>query len=61
MACGQSVAMALLLDPEDESILRCRPGTPPWRLQGSDLVAFEGVLTGYRFIVGDLFATVRLD
>ena len=53
--------MALLLDPEDESILRCRPGTPPWRLQGSDLVAFEGVLTGYRFIVGDLFATVRLD
>jgi hypothetical protein len=49
------------LEPEDETILVYRPGNPPERLHGADVLHFGDVLPGFQFVVGELYAAVRLD
>jgi Uma2 family endonuclease len=58
---ANGVALALLLDPEHQSVLVYRPGTPAQRLQGTDVLDFGDGLPGFQFVVGDLYAAVRLD
>ncbi|HLH23851.1 MAG TPA: Uma2 family endonuclease [Chloroflexota bacterium] len=58
---ANGVALALLLDPDDESILVYRPNTAAVRLRGTDLVDFGDELPGFHFVVGELFAAARLD
>jgi len=53
--------LALLVDPDDESILVHRPGVPPQQLHGSAPVDFGDTLPGFQFIVRELFDAVRLD
>jgi Uma2 family endonuclease len=58
---ANGVPLALLLEPEDETILVYRPGNPPERLHGADVLHFGDVLPGFQFVVGELYAAVRLD
>jgi Uma2 family endonuclease len=55
------VALALLVDPESESVLAYRPNATPERLQGTDVVDFGLALPGFQFVIQDLFAAARLD
>ena len=55
------MALALLVDPESETILVYRPNTAPERLQGAAVVDFGDALPGFQFVVRDLFAAARLD
>ena len=58
---ANGVLLALLLDPENRSILVYRPGTTPQRLQGADVLDVGDVLPGFQRVVGELYAAVRLD
>jgi Uma2 family endonuclease len=58
---ANGVALALLVDPESETILSYRPHAAPARLQGADVVDFGDALPGFQFVVQDLFAAARLD
>jgi Uma2 family endonuclease len=58
---ANGVALALLVDPERDTIHVYRPDAAPERLQGADVVAFGDALPGFQFVVRDLFAAARLD
>lgn len=54
------VRIALLVDPQDESVLLFRPGTGPVPLSGSDRIALDDVLPGFELTVEALFATLKI-
>ncbi|HLH23820.1 MAG TPA: Uma2 family endonuclease [Chloroflexota bacterium] len=58
---ANGVALALLVDPESETILAYRPNAAPEPLQGAAVVDFGDALPGFQFVVRDLFAAARLD
>ena len=49
------VAIALLIEPDDEWILDFRPGAEPLRLQGSDRIDLDTVLPGFALTARELF------
>jgi Uma2 family endonuclease len=53
------VQVALVVDPEDESILLFRRGQPPRVAQGDDAIDLEDVLTGFELTAGRVFAALR--
>src|SRR5438067_1792017 len=58
---ANGVGLALLVDPNDESIVVYPPGAPPQKLRGSDRLDFGDTLPGLQFVVQELFDAVRLD
>ncbi|HEY7063179.1 MAG TPA: Uma2 family endonuclease [Chloroflexota bacterium] len=58
---ANGVALALMVDPDSETIFVYRPGAEPERRQGADVVDFGAALPGFQFVVQDLFAAARLD
>jgi Uma2 family endonuclease len=58
---AHGVPLALLVDPDDESIVVHRPRVAPQRLHGSDALDFSETLPGFQLVVQDLFEAVRLD
>lgn len=58
---ANGVGLALLVDPEDETILAYRPDVAPRTLQGADVLDFGDLLPGFRLVVEQLFEAARLD
>ena len=57
---ANGVAVAILADPEDKSLLVFRPGQSPQPLHGSDRIALDEVLPGFELTVEDLFASLSM-
>jgi Uma2 family endonuclease len=55
------VQVALLVDPQDRSIIPYRSGDPTKVLRGSDVVELGDVIAGLRFTVQEVFAALSLD
>jgi Uma2 family endonuclease len=55
------VQVALLVDPQDRSIIPYRSGDPTKVLRGSDVVDLGDVIAGLRFTVQEVFAALSLD
>jgi Uma2 family endonuclease len=53
------VQVALLIDPDDESILAFRPRTPPAVLRDTDNLNLDEVMPGFELIATDLFMSLR--
>jgi Uma2 family endonuclease len=58
---ANGVPLALLLDPDDETILSYRLGMPVQRLSGADVLECGDVLAGFHFVVADLFREAWLN
>jgi Uma2 family endonuclease len=58
--CANGVAVALLVDPEDESVLAFRPNQPPRALRGRELIDLDDVLPGFKLSVRQLFDSLQL-
>jgi Uma2 family endonuclease len=54
------VAIALLVDPRDESVIDFRPGAPPRALRGNDQIDLTEVAPGLGLTVRELFDSLRL-
>ncbi len=52
------VRIALLADPDDETIREYRPGAEPRLLRGDDVLDLGDVLPGFTLVVGELFAVL---
>jgi len=57
---GNGVTAALLVDPEDESILLFRASQSPLALSGEDRLDLPDVLPGFALSAGELFAALTL-
>lgn len=57
----QGVKIALLVDSDDESVLKFRPNQAPLALRGADRIAVDEVLPGFELSVAELFASLRMD
>jgi Uma2 family endonuclease len=57
---GHGVAVALLVDPDDKSVLIFRPDRIPIEAYGSDLIDLSDVLPGCGLQVDDIFSSLRL-
>jgi Uma2 family endonuclease len=55
------VAIALLVDPADRSVVQFRRGQPARVLQGDDRIEFGSVLPDLTIAVAELFGSLRLD
>jgi len=55
------VSIALLVDPDDDSVLLFRSGTPPQALSGDDSIDLTDVLPGLQLTVRELFDSLKLD
>jgi Uma2 family endonuclease len=57
---AHGVEAALLVDPDDRSVVLFRPGASPEALQGAAAVDLSAIVPGLRPSVDDLFAALRL-
>jgi Uma2 family endonuclease len=57
---ANGVRIALLVDPEDRSVLVFRDGESPLVLRDNDLIEVSEVLAAFRVTVAELFASLRL-
>ena len=57
----QGSEIALLVNPEDESVIRARRGESPQTLRGDDRIDLDSVLPGFQLTVRELFDSLRLD
>ncbi len=57
----EGVTLAVLVDPQDESIIRFGPGASTRALRGQDRLELSPVLPGFELVVQDLFDTLKLD
>ena len=57
---AHGVTLALLVDPDDESVLRFRPDSPLQVLQGADVIDFGEVIPDLRLTVDEVFAMLVL-
>jgi Uma2 family endonuclease len=53
---ANGVGVALLVDPDDESVLLFRPNTPPVALRNADSIDLTDLVPGLRIRVQDIFA-----
>lgn len=58
---ANGVPLALLIDPEDESIVLFRPGAEPVGFPGSDSIDLGEVIPDFTLSLADLFATLRWE
>jgi Uma2 family endonuclease len=58
---NHGVRVALLVDPDDESVLSFRPNQIPRVLRDSDRIELDDVIPGFELNVVDLFAVLRID
>jgi Uma2 family endonuclease len=58
---GLGTQIALLIDPDDETIPVSRPGQPLQVLQGDDLIQVDELLPAFVLTVSGLFATLAPD
>lgn len=56
---AQGVQVALLVDPQDESVLAFRPGGRVSALHGADRIELPEILPDFDLTVGDLFSALR--
>jgi Uma2 family endonuclease len=56
---AHGAALALLVDPDDRSVMAFRPGEEPAVLYGADAIDFAPVLPGLRLRVRTLFGWLR--
>jgi Uma2 family endonuclease len=57
---ANGVQVALLVDPEDESILVLRPGAAPQALRGGEIADLKDVLPGFALVPADVFDVLRM-
>jgi Uma2 family endonuclease len=57
----RGVRIALLVDPDDRSIIIFRQGASPSARRGADLIDVEGVLPDFKLTVDELFASLKLQ
>jgi len=55
---ANGVVVALLTNPDDETIREYRRGKEPRVLSGSDVLDLGDVLPGFTLVVGELFAVL---
>lgn len=55
------VRVALLVDPDDRSVVVFRPGTSPIVKRGADEIDLADGISGLRLSAAELFASLRLD
>jgi Uma2 family endonuclease len=55
------VRIALLIDPDDRSVLLFMPDAVPVALTGTDAIDLESVLPGFRLTVNDLFKSLLVS
>jgi Uma2 family endonuclease len=55
------VQIALLVDPDDESVLLFRPGVEAQAFHGEELIDLADLLPGCRFTARELFAALRIE
>lgn len=53
------VRIAILIDPEDESVVLFRPGQPPKVLGGNERIVLDDVLANFDLTVRELFDSLR--
>jgi len=53
------VRMALLVDPNDESVIVFRPNAPASALRGADRIDFGAVIPGFEVVVDELFEALQ--
>jgi Uma2 family endonuclease len=58
---AHGVRIALLVDPDDLTVLLFRPGAPPQPLRGDDPIDVADVLPGFELTVSALFGVLRAD
>lgn len=58
---SNGVAIALLIDPEDESVLRFRPNQAPMSLTGPDRIDLDDVLPGFALTVQQVFDLMQVE
>jgi Uma2 family endonuclease len=58
---GHGVTVALLVDPEDESIVVFRPDQIPRSLEPADRIDIDDIIPGLDLTGAQLFASLRLD
>jgi Uma2 family endonuclease len=58
---ANGVPLALLVDPDDRSVVAFCPGDPPAVLRGTDVIDFAPILPGLRLAVRTLFGWLRLS
>lgn len=58
---ANGVRVALLVDPDDESVVLFRPGASPSALCGADELDLGDLLPGFRVAVAELFASLRIE
>src|SRR5258708_30462194 len=56
---SHGVEIALLTDPDDESLVAFRHGQEPRVLRGSDRIDLDEVLPGFGLTVDELFSSLR--
>jgi Uma2 family endonuclease len=57
---ANGVRLALLVDPDDESVILFRPGAEPAALRGTDTIDFSEVLPGTQLAVQELFESLSV-
>ncbi len=57
---AHGVRVALLVDPDDESVLVFRPGASPVALRGDAVIDLTDVVAGLRVRVGEIFALLQV-
>ena len=57
---SNGVAVALLVDPADESVLAFRPNQPMQAWKGSDRIDVSDILPDFELTVEDLFASLKV-
>ena len=55
------VRIAVLIDPDDESVLVFRTGVQPRAQRGNDVIDLSDVLPGFQLTVDELFGYLSLD
>ena len=57
----QGSEIALLVSPDDESVIRFPRGASPQTLRGNDRIDLDSVLPGFQLAARELFDSLRLD
>ena len=56
-----AVRIALLVDPDDRSVILFRQGMNPIALRGSNRIDLDDILPGFDLTVDNLFASLRIE
>ena len=54
------VRVALLVDPDDRSVIVFRPDSRTTALRGKEAIHLSDVIPGFQLVVDDLFASLKI-